>query len=297
MLLLSYISQQGPQKRQQLQGFPIKAVYRDAVVGIRYLHGEDTITEPVYRRFQITFMTSSAVLEFVDAIRSICPCKANPSTTLGCDTAVNTRATLDLPTTGVRPPITAHPRNPTSSQLLYRHASLVYVPQKQCNLAPIFPAQLSIIDSQAPFSSTPTPSTSRTEAQLIRRSPINMERDVLQSPSALIPRRPNNDHFSPTFQVGSETQTAKIPMTAVSRVTPDGQGPPKQNSLLRPPSPISSASNNISQDFDVMLSSLRHCSALYDLPQSTLEKIVGDIVREDDFVKLVSICLTVWKNT
>jgi hypothetical protein len=32
----------------------------------------------VYRRFQITFLSSSAVLEFIDAIRTICPCKANP---------------------------------------------------------------------------------------------------------------------------------------------------------------------------------------------------------------------------
>jgi hypothetical protein len=32
----------------------------------------------VHRRFQVTFMSSSAVLEFIDAIRTICPCKANP---------------------------------------------------------------------------------------------------------------------------------------------------------------------------------------------------------------------------
>lgn len=32
----------------------------------------------VHRRFQITFLSSSAVLEFIDAIRTICPCKANP---------------------------------------------------------------------------------------------------------------------------------------------------------------------------------------------------------------------------
>jgi len=65
-----------PQK-QQAQGLSLKAVYRDTVVGIRYLHLRD-ITAPVHRRFQITFLSSSAALEFIDAIRTICPCKANP---------------------------------------------------------------------------------------------------------------------------------------------------------------------------------------------------------------------------
>ena len=88
LLALSFLPQ------QQAQGLALKAVYRDTVVGIRYLHSRDTAATPVcedlnniipvcivsqvHRRFQITFMSSSAVLEFIDTIRTICPCKANP---------------------------------------------------------------------------------------------------------------------------------------------------------------------------------------------------------------------------
>lgn len=46
LLALSLLHQHQHQK-QQAQGLSLKAVYRDTVVGIRYLYSRDTITVPV----------------------------------------------------------------------------------------------------------------------------------------------------------------------------------------------------------------------------------------------------------
>ncbi|KAI6121716.1 hypothetical protein F5141DRAFT_531558 [Pisolithus sp. B1] len=82
------------------QGLPLRAVYRDAVVGIRYLHpktvppgcqpvsmiirrfflpAQSTSCWPyqVYRRFQVTFGSILEASQFIDTIKPICPCKPN----------------------------------------------------------------------------------------------------------------------------------------------------------------------------------------------------------------------------
>ncbi|GBE81165.1 hypothetical protein BKA93DRAFT_755996 [Sparassis latifolia] len=63
------------------QGLPLKAVYRDAVVGVRYLHPRayPLGTTPTYRRFQITFQSAASAAAFIDSIRFICPCKLTPA--------------------------------------------------------------------------------------------------------------------------------------------------------------------------------------------------------------------------
>ncbi|KAI0369671.1 hypothetical protein BV20DRAFT_1044323 [Pilatotrama ljubarskyi] len=61
------------------QGLPLKAVYQDAVVGLRYQHPRVTPpgAVPQYRRFQVAFHSAASALAFVETIRFICPCKAN----------------------------------------------------------------------------------------------------------------------------------------------------------------------------------------------------------------------------
>ncbi|KAG1803356.1 uncharacterized protein BJ212DRAFT_960704 [Suillus subaureus] len=60
-------------------GLPLKTVYRDAVVDIRYLHPRttDSTCQPVYQRFQITFTTATSPARFIDAVRPVCPCRLN----------------------------------------------------------------------------------------------------------------------------------------------------------------------------------------------------------------------------
>ncbi|KAL0956327.1 hypothetical protein HGRIS_002479 [Hohenbuehelia grisea] len=72
----------GAHQRQGPQSLPLKAVYKDAMVGIRYLH---PITPgphlpSVFRRFQITFSSATSASEFINSIQHVCPCKENPPT-------------------------------------------------------------------------------------------------------------------------------------------------------------------------------------------------------------------------
>lgn len=310
MLSLSCNTQKRPHKQQQLQGLPLKAVYRDTIVGIRYLHGSETMTTPVYmacclypdtsslsnilqvyRRFQITFMSSSAVLEFIDAIRTVCPCKANPSTTPGQDATVDTRTILN-PSTSIRLPLPANTRG-IPSQLQHRHTSLAYIPQNLTAQPPMFPrTQTSTSDFQAPLSSPQilTSSAPQAETRTHVFSSLSSETSTLQSPLAPVSRGLNGDLFDAARQIGPENQAARV-STYPSPIIQDLQ---KQTSLPSSSPPTSSASNNVSlrltdSDSNAILSSLREGSALYDLPQATLEKLVGDVVREDGFLKLVSI--------
>ncbi|KAL4247492.1 hypothetical protein AB1N83_014153, partial [Pleurotus pulmonarius] len=69
-----------PSSGHPIPGLPLKAVYRDAVVGIRYLYPiiATPNAQPAFRRFQITFASANSALEFINAIRNVCPCKVNP---------------------------------------------------------------------------------------------------------------------------------------------------------------------------------------------------------------------------
>ncbi|KAH9935638.1 uncharacterized protein B0H18DRAFT_1207200, partial [Fomitopsis serialis] len=62
-------------------GLPLKAVYRDTVVGIRYMHPRvvPAGSAPTFKRFQITFQTAELAAAFIDSVKLICPCKANPA--------------------------------------------------------------------------------------------------------------------------------------------------------------------------------------------------------------------------
>jgi hypothetical protein len=45
--------------------------------------------------------------------------------------------------------------------------------------------------------------------------------------------------------------------------------------------------NNTQQTANAILASITETASVYDLPASTLERLVGDIIREDGFVQLV----------
>ncbi|KDQ57644.1 hypothetical protein JAAARDRAFT_687260 [Jaapia argillacea MUCL 33604] len=84
--LLSF-SSHGLQSQSQIQhnqSLPLKAVYRECVVGLRYLHSRalQPGNIPTYRRFQVTFSSAAAASQFVDSIRHVCPCKANSASVI-----------------------------------------------------------------------------------------------------------------------------------------------------------------------------------------------------------------------
>ncbi|KAH8119262.1 hypothetical protein DFH11DRAFT_1501002 [Phellopilus nigrolimitatus] len=64
------------------QGLPLKAVYRESMVGIRYLPTQARSSAPSeFQRFQMTFQTPQAAAALIEAIRDACPCKPSPVNT------------------------------------------------------------------------------------------------------------------------------------------------------------------------------------------------------------------------
>ncbi|KAH9895076.1 hypothetical protein C8Q73DRAFT_486042 [Cubamyces lactineus] len=89
-----------PSLQPSMHGIPLKAVYQDAVVGLRYQHPRvaSAGANPQYRRFQIAFENAAAASTFIDSIRFVCPCKANAPPARGVARAPTVQAN-----TGTRP--------------------------------------------------------------------------------------------------------------------------------------------------------------------------------------------------
>ncbi|KAF8650392.1 hypothetical protein AX16_005200 [Volvariella volvacea WC 439] len=69
-------------KQLRPASLPLKAVYRDTLVGFRYAYPypaaqpfDRNSANQAYRRFQITFSDTSDVATFIDIIHTVCPCK------------------------------------------------------------------------------------------------------------------------------------------------------------------------------------------------------------------------------
>ncbi|TFL01458.1 hypothetical protein BDV98DRAFT_593341 [Pterulicium gracile] len=116
---------------------PLKAVYRDAVVGIRYQYpavpGPGVI--PTFRRFQVIFDSAHSATAFISAIEDICPCKynvptANPARTMSMAppnahrTATASKSIMSLNRTAtIQVPPPARRPQPSSVNQLQRSSS------------------------------------------------------------------------------------------------------------------------------------------------------------------------------
>ncbi|TFY53978.1 hypothetical protein EVG20_g9892 [Dentipellis fragilis] len=137
-----------------MQGSPLKAVYRDSIVGIRYLHPRHSTT-PVnhlsYRRFQINFASSADAEQFIDIIRPVCPCKLNGPP----PPALARNATMNPGAISTRPPLSI------SSSFL---ASSIQTPSAPVRRTTAHPSTLTTPQTQMPAYIKPadktTPSSS-----------------------------------------------------------------------------------------------------------------------------------------
>ena len=55
----------------------------------------------------------------------------------------------------------------------------------------------------------------------------------------------------------------------------------------QPPNTAQSLNENTQQTANAIHASITETASVYDLPASSLERLVGDIIREDGFVQLV----------
>jgi hypothetical protein len=197
--------------------------------------------------------------------------------------------------------LSANTPGPNFSQLQHRHASLAFIPQPLVTPpSKVSRTQTSISAFQAPLSSSQNvpfiAPQAEPRANIYMPPPINMETSNIPSLSSSGPRRPNIEMLVVPPDFGPESQAVRSIYPTTQPANPIIQDLQKQISLpsSSPPTSSASASNNLSlhatstdSNSDAILSSLQESSDLYDLPLATLEKLVGDVVREDGFAKLV----------
>jgi hypothetical protein len=58
-----------------------------------------------------------------------------------------------------------------------------------------------------------------------------------------------------------------------------------------PPAQVTDTTASASLSAETLSAALREATGLYDLPHAALERLVGDVVREDGFVRLVSLII------
>ncbi|KAK0225866.1 hypothetical protein IW262DRAFT_1457121 [Armillaria fumosa] len=264
--LLSFSSLPFRQHQRQSQGLPLKAVYRELVVGIRYLHPREYSANPTYRRFQITFTSAASVSQFINAIRTVCPCKANSAPARGpVESSLQSSSTL-------------RPALPPSSLALSQAPYLHQYPS-----APAFSnPDLTFTASQAKTSSQEVQSSQDTPLHVLSSSPV--------FPSLLPP-------------IVFNSASSPLPTNISPAPKPAGSQSPLNNAThlstvptsvpIMEPARSQSASSLVIKD--AVLLSLRETTGLYDLPRSDLERLVRDIVREDGFSHLLSTLSTMWK--
>ncbi|KAK0485748.1 hypothetical protein IW261DRAFT_1604017 [Armillaria novae-zelandiae] len=188
--LLSFSSLPFRQHQRQSQGLPLKAVYRELVVGIRYLHPREYSANPTYRRFQITFTSAASVSQFINGIRTVCPCKANSAPARGLvEPSLQASSTLRPPfppssiALSQAPYLHQYPSAPafnnpdltfTASQTkisLQEAHSSQDTPLHVLSSSPVFPSLLPPIvfngaSSPLPTSSSPAPKTAGSQSSI-----------------------------------------------------------------------------------------------------------------------------------
>ena len=235
-----------------------------------------------YRRFQITFTNTSEASQFIDTIKPVCPCKANPQptqvnrnlTTLPDGLLARTSTTRTIGDTAVpleshmmqpnrtlfRPTYTHHNTSNNSLSALGKSGHPMVpttAPRQWISNASVPPG---VMDSSEDGSFVTCPEISRT---------INVEdqQKAIGTLSSSNPSLPNSSQpYTSSYNSG---MTRNVP---------------RPGNLSAPvATPEMPADNGKS----ALLASLHEIPSLYNLPRPDLERLVSQVVREEGFVRLV----------
>ncbi|KAF8274487.1 hypothetical protein EI94DRAFT_1713558 [Lactarius quietus] len=281
--LLSF--SQTPSQIHPGQGPPLKAVYRGAVVGIRYQYPFSApATSPAsYRRFQVNFSSASDAAQFIEAIRPVCPCKENSGPPAP-------------PASTNRPPIP--PLAPM--QPLPAHTALTRYNTSAVQGSSMPPPSVGALKSETQGSSQELPTT-------VPRFPPHMSSDLSLAPSSdpapptPVPALPSSypapslgsSQLVPDACLSQITGQSGSGITAPSSSLPALSQLPSTVSTLAPePTPPTSTATQRDDELEkqareAFLESLREVPELYSLTRRELENLVSVVVREPGFPKLV----------
>ncbi|KAF8623099.1 hypothetical protein AX15_006510 [Amanita polypyramis BW_CC] len=266
------------------QGLPLKAVYRDNLVGVRYLHPKESInTSPTYRRFQVTFASVAVVTEFINVICTVCPCKLNPAdnTTLS---SVQVQGS-NFVAKNMGPP-QVPPRVELSVPTADRTVSAVHIPA-------LISKHRAPSDKEAPTLQLSSSQYASSCSQFTS-SPTNVDAEHLRSYTLQEPvRESGTSTWMPEFgnrSVQAEQYTRPIiPESQLS-----SQGTEAHRHQTSCPTLEGSGVRTRSEATDNFLSVVQSASQLYDLSPAALEQIVGKVVREEGFPRLLESLTKLW---
>ena len=251
------------------------------------------VLSQVYRRFQIYFQSESEASDFIDSIRPVCPCKINPlsSVTQGISQtpslipaqkpAIRPQATNASSILPDRGPVLSYPAVPAihfnnSGQTkftasVHQSSSAFALSSSPLNFQPPSDPQSSLalnITSSPNLtpSSAPDPIRANRSDQTLPQAP--------QSAQIHLP----NPHNTPASLISYPSSS--LPMASLERSSSSSSGQP-------PNTAQSLKEDNTQQTANAILASITETACVYDLPASSLERLVGDIIREDGFVQLV----------
>lgn len=231
----------------------------------------------VHRRFQITFLSSSAVLEFIDAIRTICPCKANP-----------------IPGPGPAPgPVP--PRNTTMAMQTFN-------PPSDTRMTPSYTTTVEQPRQDNPLSGLPSSlGPPLFPPRSIQEPTHGLQIPFSSSQGFALTSEPNVYQSSPLqglASTSSQLQTHPIIQDLQKQVSLPNSSPPTSSGRSGADtnkSHIANSNTIVDANNSAILTSLAEATELYSLPRTTLEQLVGDIVREDGFVKLLESIDSMWR--
>ncbi|KAF8160754.1 hypothetical protein B0H34DRAFT_857339 [Crassisporium funariophilum] len=281
-------------RKQPLEGLPLKAVYRDTVVGIRYLHSRDDAAASIYRRFQISFSSASEATDFINSIRPVCPCKVNPTNIPGAGLSHAQSLIPSRPTIGKHSanacaaksilPNRGSPLIVSTSQSVSAWTNTTQVP-KHVSKPPVLPLSSSPLSCQ-PWSD-PVSSTCLD--------------DFASSPNA----SSGPVTFQPARQSVANHDDSKRPW--LPAVDPCGDPPTFPHSSLPMPSsaarssegPSSGTGRNLVIQKDAIMECVMDSiePSIYAMSPEKLEKVIGEIIREDGFIGLVRFSLKAYPDS
>ncbi|KIK48101.1 hypothetical protein CY34DRAFT_72839 [Suillus luteus UH-Slu-Lm8-n1] len=308
LLSFSSISNSRTDSGQPDHGLPLKAVYRDAVVGIRYLlpRTADSTCQPVhiyrslktfyqiYRRFQITFTTAISAAQFIDAIRPVCPCRLNPQPQplVTRTTVATTGPPDDIPRRGITLPTVSRPQPSVGGAPLRPTPTILFSdnPSSESNLpafassTPVRCAPMALSSSSTKTSSMAAPSHDSTFVTPSETPRITiLKSSQCQAPSGSINSTKGSlpDSSQPSSSIRSSSNTMPPPPLP-SSVT---------RSLQSESRPIEGRDSTRAQ----FVASLQDTPALRKLSHTELESIVAQVIREEGFAQLLASLDTMWR--
>lgn len=260
------------------QGLPLRAVYRDAVVGIRYLHPKTVPPgcQPVYRRFQVTFGSILEASQFIDTIKPICPCKPNTqpnqitrNSTMLAGAGLGRTSTVSDAMPSERP---VPPNEP-----VFKPATN-YRSMAGTQTSPTRTGWRSSGISSATLSSEDTGFGISSKAHYL---PDNQRKEL----GALSSSNPSLASSSQPYS--SNHNSNMVPPLFV---------PPNLPRSTEMPVPSPAATESIELERPDLFPSLGTHPSLYGLSQPDLEHLISQVVREEGFVRLLDGLDALWRT-